>query len=197
MATITITLLSFSLPFLFVCRISRTISQGSKFHTELLFFSVTGLGVSLSNHKFPFSDCVFHRFKHWFMWSFYLFVHWFSKIVGNRKVHQRVTIIYLQVNNLFANVVRIIIWCFLAFQISSDLFDICYPNHIAKTDAEDSSAQCKDANFILYFHWCLMQSFNSNLTSSHRCYWMINSHCSWLHNKREAHIQAILHKEDQ
>ena len=85
-ATITITLLSFSLPFLFVCRISRTISQGSKFHTELLFFSVTGLGVSLSNHKFPFSDCVFHRLKHWFM--------------GNCKIPQRVTIIYLQVNNL-------------------------------------------------------------------------------------------------
>ena len=55
-------------------------------------YSVTGLGVSLSYHKFPFSDCVFHRLKHWFM--------------GNCKIPQRVTIIYLQVNNLKKNSIR-------------------------------------------------------------------------------------------
>lgn len=79
---------------------SQELSLNVQISYWIAIFSVTGLGVSLSDHKFPFSDCVFHMFKHWFMWSFYLFVYLFSKIVGNCKISQRVTIIYLQVNNL-------------------------------------------------------------------------------------------------
>jgi len=56
-------------------------------------------------------------------------------------------------------------------------------NHTAEPVAEVSSEQHKDANFTLYIHWCLMQSLIPSCTSSSH-YWMINSHCSWLHKKR-------------